>query len=409
MKKYILFLASIVFTFTSLSAQFDYGCDGERYVNNVITTFTQETVQYGRNVLPNGDSINLFMNVFSPDMDDADKRPIIILAHSGAFISGDKAEMNPFCERLAGLGYVAATIDYRLLDILNGIPDSVASMDIAVKASHDLKAAIRYFKASAASDNIYNIDGDMMFIGGYSAGAITALLTGVLDENEIEQEFILDLLEANGGFEGNSGNPDHLVYDTEVRGILNLSGAVYDTSWIDATDPVIQSFHGTEDGTVGFGKAFATVFTVQIICLHGSGNIIQRTENLGVPGYLYSVEGGDHGDIYFENQYENDRDAFTGHADTTFAEIICGTLVDVFEDEYVTINVYPNPASDYIIVEGIQNPTEFRIYNQNGQLERNESLRTDATIDVSHLSAGMYSYQLSSKDSSLTKSFVIIK
>lgn len=409
MKKYILLLASAIFTFTSLSAQFDYGCDGERYVNNVITTFTQETVQYGRNVLPNGDSIDLFMNVFSPDMDDADARPVFILAHGGAFIGGNRGDMNTFCERIASLGYVSATIDYRLLNILQGIPDSVGAMDIAVKASHDMKGAIRYFKASAANDNVYNVDGDMIFIGGYSAGAITALLSGVLDDGEIEKQFLLDLLENNGGFEGNTGNPDYLQYGTDVKGILNLSGAIYDTTWIDAEDPIIQSYHGTNDGTVGFGKGFATVFGIEIIPLHGSGNIIQRTQNIGADGYLYAVEGGDHGDIYLDAQYENDRNNFNGHADTTFAEIICGTLVDAFQDEYATINVYPNPASDHIIIEGIQNPTEFRIFNQNGQLEWNESLNADVIIDVSRFPAGMYSYQLSTKESSIAKSFVIIK
>lgn len=406
------FLCSLIlgFSFISLtSAQFDYGCDGERYVVEVLDNIVKEEVLYGRNVLPDGDSTDLFMDVFYAEVDDADARPVIILAHGGAFIGGNRNEMNSYCNRFAKLGYVAVTIDYRLLNILNGIPDSTGSMDIALKASHDMKAAIRYMKHSATADNPYNIDGNMMFIGGYSAGAITALLAGTIDETDITQDFILDVVEANGGLEGNSGNPDYLVYDTEVQGILNFSGAIYDTTWIDANDPVIQSFHGTNDGTVGYGKAFATVFGIQIISLHGSGNIIQRTENLGVPGYLYTVEGGDHGDIYLEAQYEADRNAFTGFADTTFAEIICGTLVDVFEEQEIAWNIFPNPAVNQLNIAGLQQDAQVNIYDQSGRKIYSSEFNEGANVDLSQFSAGIYSCQLRIGEFQQSKSFVIIK
>ncbi len=400
----LLILLSLL---TSVQAQFDYGCNGERYVVEGFDNIIQEEVQYGSNVLPNGDSTNLFMNVFYPEVDDADARPIFILAHSGAFISGNKVEMTPYCERLARLGYVAAAIDYRLLDIVNGIPDSIGSMDIAVKASHDMRAAIRYFKHSSASDNPYNIDGNMMFIGGYSAGAITALLAGVLDEGEISQDFILDVVDQNGGFEGNSGNPDYLIYDTDVQGILNLSGAIYDTSWIDINDPIIQSFHGTADETVGYGKAFASVLGIDIISLHGSGNIIQRTDNIGALGYLYTVEDGGHADIYFSPMFEDDRNSFTGHADTTFAEIICGTLVQISEEDHRSWTIYPNPTSHQLVISGIQERVRCTIFDSMGRLVHSQSIDREVTIDVSSLNTGLYSLQIQSEQGSQSSFFLI--
>ena len=382
-----------------LTAQFDHGCDGVRYVNEVFTDIGQDTHYYGKNVKPDGDSVNLFLDVFYPQNDDADARPFILFAHGGAFIGGTRDEQFANCERFAKLGYVAATFDYRLLNIVNGIPDSIGSMDIAVKAAHDMKGALRWFKNSIATGNEYNIDPDMFFIGGYSAGAITALIAGVLDEEEVDKQFLIDILENNGGFDGNTGDPAHLTYDIDIQGIYNLSGAVYDTSWIDVNDPVIVSYHGNSDQTVGYNLAYATVFGVQIIQLHGSGNIIHRTVNLGIPGYLHTVEGGDHTDIYFGNQFQADLDIFTGASDTIFAEIICnGPLVSSKEIETSYHNIFPNPATDFIQFEGVPANSLLEIFDVTGRRIKQYKYEAGKPVNVQSLIGGLYTYRILATD-----------
>ncbi len=396
----LLFFASFV------QAQFDYGCNGVRYVNEVFEEIEMTTVEYGSNVDVSGDSIDLFMDVFSPVADEADARPVIIFAHGGSFISGERQDMQQNCEDFARKGYVAATIDYRLLSIFQGIPDSSSALDITVKASHDMKAAIRWFKHSAIDgDNPYNIDPNMMFIGGYSAGSVTALLTGVFDEEDSNLPFIQDLLESNGGFHGSTGNLDYIVYGEDVRGIVNYSGAVYDTAWIDKDDPTIWSYHGTADETVPYGFDDVVVLGQPIVPLHGSGSIHAHLENnIQVPNFLYSVEGGGHVDIYFLPNYELERLEATAATDTLIALEICGTLVNNKETQYEEINSFPNPVQSTFYLNGISSDSKVTILSITGQLMAQEAYNDG--MNVSSLTQGIYMYIVEDEEKKYVGRFI---
>ena len=63
--------------------------------------------------------------------------------------------------------------------------------------------------------------------------------------------------------------------------------------------------------------------------------------------------------------------------------------VGIEESEIGDLNVYPNPASDYIRVSGLEN-MEYRIIGSNGVVVLSGSNYSGESIDVSHLSAGMY-------------------
>lgn len=409
MKTSILFLYSFTFLLfsTALQAQFDYGCDGERYIDPVITTYGLDVVEFGRNVNPAGDSVSLFMDIYYPEADPADVRPLVVLAHGGSFIGGNRGDMADYCIRLAERGFVSATVDYRLLSILNGIPDSIGAMDVAVKASHDMKGAIRWFKHNAIEDgNIYNIDPDMIFLGGYSAGSITACVAGLVDEEDVEQAFLNEIFENNGGFEGNTGDPANFIYDTEVRAILNLSGAVYDTSWITTSDPLIYSLHGTNDEVVNYGKGFASVFGIPIVPLYGSGSIGIRQQNLGIGGALFTVEGGGHTDIYFDPSYESVRNAFLAQTDTAFAEIICGIISQTTIEPISQIQVFPSPARNFVEFKGITVGSELHIFNTQGVLVHQRLVTSSNMIDVSTFANGIYHYVVSDQGKRQTGKFV---
>lgn len=357
MKNYFVFLfCSFSFLFTQ--AQDIHGCDGSRYINEVFEdTIPHIAIKYGENYDVDGNLQELFMDIYEPANDtEAELRPVLIWVFGGAFIGGQREDMTANCISSAKKGFVSATIDYRLLnvDIFNP-PDSIESFDIATKAMGDLKGAIRYLRSTVDVGNPYKIDTDLFFLGGLSAGGITALQAAIVDEeDDVFTAFVQTALDNNGGLEGNTGDANNMTYSSDVSAVVSLSGAVYDTSWIDVNDPPIYSIHGKMDETVYFGYDWATVFTFEIIPLHGSGNIHARADNIGMENYLLALDDGDHYNIYTEDAYADTLSFFDVQTSIFFHSIICpGFQVsneDLEQNEISSLS-FPNPASNVLNVE----------------------------------------------------------
>ena len=78
----------------------------------------------------------------------------------------------------------------------------------------------------------YGINTNQIFVGGYSAGAVTAAHLSVIDE----MKFPLNsspFFDVAGGIEGNSGNSG---YSSEVSGAILLAGAINTIDFIDEND-----------------------------------------------------------------------------------------------------------------------------------------------------------------------------
>jgi len=89
--------------------------------------------------------------------------PVVVWVHGGAWRSGSKN--NPSVLSLTEHGFAIASVDYRL--------SPVAPFPAQI---HDIKAAIRYLRATAKQ---YAINTDKIAISGGSAGAHLAALVGV--------------------------------------------------------------------------------------------------------------------------------------------------------------------------------------------------------------------------------------
>jgi poly(3-hydroxybutyrate) depolymerase len=248
---------------------------------------TTSDVQYGQNINLNGNSQDLFLDVYEPQGDAMLERPLIIWAHGGSFISGDKTgtDVKPLAEDFAKMGYVTASISYRLG--MNGIPlpgpDSVDATETVIRAVHDARAAVRFFKKDYAENgNTYGIDTSNIYFGGVSAGGVTAVHLAYLDkESEMPTDYI-DTSQAGlgGGIEGNSGNPG---YSGNVKAIINSAGALRDTAWMEAGSTPVISFHGDADGTVPYGTDIISMIGIfPIMMVDGSSSIHEQAENLGM-------------------------------------------------------------------------------------------------------------------------------
>lgn len=339
------FLTSAAFIalsgFFTLNAQ-NPGCDGSRYKQDVFTASTKTTVVYAPTIDILGDNINLSMDIYQPEGDNLEKRPLVVLAHGGSFTFGDKSLMERWCRLLAKKGYVAASIQYRLFPFfVLGIPDSTKIFDTAVKAMGDMKAAVRYFREDAATANKFHIDPDNIFIGGYSAGAVTALHAGFIDANDTIPTFLKTLITANGGLEGKSGTASNFTYSSKSKAIVNMSGGLYRRNWINLRDIPVFSIHGTADETVPYLKGLAA----NIAYLEGSGLLHPRAESTGLMNYLETVPGGGHTNIYDQAVYANQLNTYWVKTTGLLESMICA-VVDAPEltASPDTWSLSPNPV-----------------------------------------------------------------
>ena len=249
----------------------------------------------------------LTMDIYQPAGDTVKRRPLIIFAHQGGFLTGSKTDpyMVAICTRMARLGYVAASIDYRLGFPLTGLAapaDTTGVAQAAIRGMQDMRAAVRFFRQDAATAKTYRVHSNYIVAAGSSAGAFMALQTAYLDKASEVPAYVG--LAALGGLEGSGGNPG---YSSAVAAVLNLSGATESPSLIEAGNAPLCSVHGTADATVPYlqGKIGSLLPPKYV---YGSGRLNPRATAVGVPNTLRRFSRAGH--IPFESN--------AAYADTTF-------------------------------------------------------------------------------------------
>lgn len=243
-----------------------------------------------------GLSQTLYADVYEPAGDTVRRRPLVVLAHEGGFLTGTRedAVMTELCTRLARLGYVAATIDYRLYFFPF---DSVGIGRAAIRATQDMRASVRFFRHDAATARRFRVHPEYVFVGGSSAGGFMALQTGYLNKAS-EVPAYLGLADL-GGLEGTGG---HQGYSSRPRGVINLCGALAQARWLEAGDVPLFSAHGTRDGLVPFGRGeIGAQLPAQMVA--GSGALSRRATAVGVPNVLRRLRGAGHVPYSFEPTY----------------------------------------------------------------------------------------------------------
>lgn len=290
-------------------------CPECRYTVEVFSEVDTVSVPFASGLNSLGQVQDLAMTIYQPRGDAEEKRPVLVFAFGGAFLTGDRFERHAqlACERFAKAGYVAVSIDYRigfdyLYGVLNG-PNKEA-MRVFFRAMQDLRAAVQYMRYSAAElGNPYRIDTSMVFTGGASSGAITALMTQYVDRPEELAEIAnLSAIDLYGGFYATSANGPHSAYPWHSKGVVNIAGAMPESHWIEPGNVPLLSAHGDQDQTVPYADAAVLniVLPLANIQFKGSYLLDQRAKQIGVCSHLYTMVGEDHpsngrSDYYYNN------------------------------------------------------------------------------------------------------------
>lgn len=227
-------------------------------------------------------SLELKMDVYLPEDGRAASRPLLVLIHGGAFFNGDKASLGypEWGRYFAGLGYVVASVNYRLGFHLNTISVERAG----VRAVQDVNAAI--FRIIHDAD-VYGVDPERVFVAGTSAGGITALNTAFMQDKDIPS-----MAQNEGGVKDLNAE---IAQSFSIRAVGNMWGAVSDTTILSNTNAAIVSIHSTGDPIVPYGKdhPFEEIFGNKVIfpTMYGSSVITSQVGTSRAVLHPYDLPG----------------------------------------------------------------------------------------------------------------------
>jgi acetyl esterase/lipase len=214
---------------------------------------------------------------------DSATHPAVLFIHGGGFRAGSRKGYLQQCVRLAQMGYVTATMDYRL-----------APKAPFPAAIYDTKAAVRYLRANAAR---LSLDPQKIGVTGGSAGGHLVLFLGVTGNvpefegtgpNREQSSRVQCVVSMFGpsDFTKSYGRsvdaaevlPLFLGGDLEHARAMHLRASPL--NWVTPDAPPTLAIQGTKDRFVNYEQSVW---------------IIDRLLSVGVEAELETIEGADHG------------------------------------------------------------------------------------------------------------------
>lgn len=131
----------------------------------IVTEFQLKSVQEKRNITycEIGER-KLNLDVFYSSEKANSKKTAVIIIHGGGWRTGNREQHFPMAQKLASLGYICFTPEYRL------------STEALFPASiFDIKSAIRWVRENAS---VYNFNPNQIIVLGFSAGGEMAAFMG---------------------------------------------------------------------------------------------------------------------------------------------------------------------------------------------------------------------------------------
>jgi hypothetical protein len=275
-------------------------CVDGRYAQTALFDSAQISVTLGEHYAtavrwPGSEVDSLRLDIYMPDpqTDSVEKRPLIVMMHGGALLTGSRADMAVHCMEMARRGFVAATVTYRLgwdcpaTDLLGvcGMCQGVAhKWRIAMyRGAQDARAAVRHLTSRAEE---LGIDTSFVFLQGESAGSLNALHAAFLTQ-DIADQWCPACKDAVGELD-TAGNG--LTVMPHIAGVVNHCGALglSDTILDQSAIPVV-SFHDNQDIVVPYGYG---QFVNCLTGAFGSQRIHGRLTDNGTCSQLNTVMNG---------------------------------------------------------------------------------------------------------------------
>ena len=205
--------------------------------------------------------LDLKLDLYLPEGDMSPTRPLLLMMHGGAFWIGHKKERGQvaWCRHFASLGYVAASIDYRL----GFRPTKTDIRRAELDALDDADAALAFLLGRED----LRIDPHRVFAAGTSAGAITAL----------------NLAYRMYGDNPEAGLHPRLGQDFKIRAVADLWGYVRDLSVLENARVPILAYQSESDPVVPFSHGYplnAKGFTDKVF---GTRDTCDRAAALRIP------------------------------------------------------------------------------------------------------------------------------
>ena len=390
-------LFSYIFLFLFIGIHVYAQCD---YTQSRYQTTATFQVQYGKAERFNGTSAPLYLNIFKPKGDNNSSRPLFIWVHGGGFYGGDYNDFNNLCQFMASKGIVAATISYRLGFVPPSGFDYPFTFDqneiirAVYRGMQDTKGAIRFLKNRHLEDST---DLNNVFVGGSSAGGFIALAACYLDS---ESEKPIDTWKLGSIKRGNTeysrpdlgpidGTLNKGQADASVKGVVSIAGGLSNPGIIDNNQDILAFlYHQTMDPVVncGYDQPYWDFPAIpdNYPFIYGSCEILNYYDSLGVnPDYYDSI-------IYPGNEHSiHDIVLFAEKLTSFLNKAICETPTATISVPTEKESIYPNPATDYILVPRMKN---ISIVGLDGKRYYAKYTQVDdrSRLDITDLPMGIY-------------------
>ncbi len=341
----------------SLQAQAD------RYKRPVFDSVTRHEINYS-DVFSDAEHK---ADVYEPFGDTAASRPLIIYLHGGSFVSGDKrlADCVDFCTHFAKLGYVAVSLNYRLAGFLQFLQSKDYQMQTVMRVMADIKASARYFVADANGTRRYRIDPNLIFGGGYSAGAVAILHTAYIDSlsefTPAEQSLLANSV---GTLDGDAG---HKGVQFRFKALYSYAGALNRVSWINAGEEPVWLSHSRDDGTVSYSCAPGLGLpTVLELC--GTGRLITRLKAVQVAADSMMLDGKGHGWPSAGVANSDFDSSLRAVARFFYPMLQQQSMQASLPVQQAAFEVYPNPGNGLLQLQSAAPLSVIQVFSTDGRL-----------------------------------------
>ncbi len=263
-------------------------------------------------------------------VDSKTDRPVIVYLHTGNFLpppingspTGLKTDSSAIvlCTEWAKRGYVAVSVDYRLgWNPLAGTEEERKGqlLNAVYRAIHDVKQCIANLRTDAAGSNSYGIDGSKITLYGEGTGSYIALGYATLDKytemelpkflNPLSNKSYIDTttvgrIDGSGGLLNLYGAPST---DVAVQSVVNAGGALADTSWLEAGDAPMVTFHAVRDPFAPFNEGIVVVPTTNgnVVEVQGANLFIQKANSIGNNDVIKNMPAGNAYNIVARSHY----------------------------------------------------------------------------------------------------------